>query len=315
MPGVWVFSEKKELNLELLSIGQKLSSDLNQELITFCFSQQEAEDYIKAGGQRVFVLPEREGEVPLEAYAEIFGELAEKEKPEVFLLGATLRGKQIAAQVASKLKTGLSTDCIAVSVENGTPVFERLVYGGLGVQKVAAKSRPAMATIPEKTYPRAELGERQGVIEKLTQLVAGREKIVATKPRRSEALDLSEAKIIVGVGRGIEREEDLSLARDLCKVLGAELACSRPLAEEMNWLPEERYIGLSGQKVKPDLYIAIGISGQVQHMAGVRDAKLILAINRDENAPIFKAADYGIVGDLYEVVPSLTKELQNALGG
>jgi electron transfer flavoprotein alpha subunit len=111
----------------------------------------------------------------------------------------------------------------------------------------------------------------------------------------------------------VEKKEDIGLVKELADVLGGEVACSRPIAEELHWLPEEVYLGISGKKVKPDLYVGVGISGQIQHVTGIRDSKVIFAINRDENAPIFEAADYGIVGDLYQVVPKLVEELKSAL--
>jgi electron transfer flavoprotein alpha subunit len=128
-----------------------------------------------------------------------------------------------------------------------------------------------------------------------------------------QAVDITEAKIIVCVGRGVEKKEDVELARELAQVLGGEVACSRPVAEELRWLPEEVYLGISGKKVKPDLYVGVGVSGQIQHVTGIRDSKVIFAINKDENAPIFEAADYGIVGDLYQVVPKLIQELKSVL--
>ena len=118
---------------------------------------------------------------------------------------------------------------------------------------------------------------------------------------------------VVCVGRGLDKQEDIDLARQLAQVLGGEVGCSRPIAEELQWLPEEVYIGISGKKVKPALYLGIGVSGQVQHITGIRDSKVIFAVNKDENAPIFEAADYGIVGDLYSVVPMLIDELKAAL--
>ena len=126
-------------------------------------------------------------------------------------------------------------------------------------------------------------------------------------------MDITEAKIVVCVGRGVEKKEDVELARELARVLGGEVGCSRPVAEELHWLPEEVYLGISGKKIKPDLYVGVGVSGQIQHVTGIRDTKVIFAINKDENAPIFDAADYGIVGDLYQVVPKLIQELKSAL--
>ena len=130
------------------------------------------------------------------------------------------------------------------------------------------------------------------------------------KDKTPKELRIEEADIIVSVGRGLKKKEDLVLVELLAKALGGVVGCSRAVAADLKWLPEEHWVGLSGHKVKPKLYIAIGISGQVQHIAGIRDAKTIIAINNDPNAPIFKACDYGIVGDLYEVVPKLTEILK-----
>lgn len=135
-------------------------------------------------------------------------------------------------------------------------------------------------------------------------------KVTAQQTDAQASVDLGSAKRIVSVGRGFKAEEDLGLARDLASALGAELACSRPLAEGVGWMSKDSYVGVSGQSVKPDIYLAIGISGQLQHLAGARDAKVIVAVNSDEHAPIFAHADYGIVGDLYEVVPALTTALR-----
>jgi electron transfer flavoprotein alpha subunit len=130
-------------------------------------------------------------------------------------------------------------------------------------------------------------------------------------PIESEGADISAAQRLVTVGRGFREKSDLALAEDLAKALGAEIACTRGVAEDYHWLPIERYIGISGRKVKPELYLGAGVSGQVQHVVGMRDSKVIAAVNNDEKAPIFEAADYGIVGDIYEVLPLLTAALKN----
>ena len=135
-------------------------------------------------------------------------------------------------------------------------------------------------------------------------------KVLERKVKTREAKDINEARVVVSVGRGIEKKEDLAIARELADVLGGEIGCTRPISEEMHWLPEELCIGLSGVQIKPDLYVGLGISGQIQHVTGIRNARVICAINKDENAPIFGVADFGIVGDLYSVVPKLIQELK-----
>jgi electron transfer flavoprotein alpha subunit len=137
--------------------------------------------------------------------------------------------------------------------------------------------------------------------------------VVSRAPKQRGSVDITGAKKNVCVGRGLAKKEDIGIARELAQVLGGEVGCSRPVAEELQWLPEEVYLGISGKTVKPLLYLSLGVSGQVQHITGIRDSKVIFAINRDENAPIFDAADFGIVGDLYQVVPRLIEELKTAL--
>jgi len=135
-------------------------------------------------------------------------------------------------------------------------------------------------------------------------------RILERKPKEKVAKDIAEARVIVCAGRGFDKKEDLALARELADALGGELGATRPLTEEMHWLPEDLCIGLSGVQVKPELYVGLGVSGQIQHMTGVRGAKIVCAVNRDENAPIFALSDFGIVGSLYEVVPKLIAELK-----
>jgi electron transfer flavoprotein alpha subunit len=171
-----------------------------------------------------------------------------------------------------------------------------------------------MATIAPRIFePALPSADRTGQVRELEPAPMGLAKVVDRKPKVKQSGDIRDAKVLVCVGRGLEKEEDLALAKNLANVLGGELACTRPIAEEMHWMPEETYIGLSGQKVKPEIYIGIGISGQIQHVTGIRDSRLICAINRDENAAIFEVSDYGIVGDLYKVLPELTRELKQAL--
>jgi len=189
-----------------------------------------------------------------------------------------------------------------------------MLFGGLAVQTLLPVTRPQMATIPPRTFdPAAPQEGREGTIRELPAAPPSPVTVVSRTAKVRESVDITEAKIVVCVGRGVEKKEDVELVRELARVLGGEVGCSRPVAEELHWLPEEVYLGISGKKVKPDLYVGVGISGQIQHVTGIRDSKVIFAINKDENAPIFEAADYGIVGDLYKVVPKLIQELKSAL--
>jgi electron transfer flavoprotein alpha subunit len=214
------------------------------------------------------------------------------------------------------LNTGLCSGCIGFELDKEKKILrmERLLYGGLAVQTVICTTRPQMAAISPRVFDPAPMVEgNEGKVREIPDMPSSTVTVISRTAKSREAVDITEAKIIVCIGRGLEKEEDVKLARDLADVLGGEVGCSRPIAEELRWLPEDVYLGISGKKVKPDLYIGVGVSGQIQHVTGIRDSKIIVAINRDENAPIFEASDYGIVGDLYQVVPMLIEELKKTL--
>ena len=317
MAGVWILAESRSQTLELLNVAVGLAGKMGTQVAAFIWDDpQSAQEYIAHGADQVLVLPPLTKDQPLETYVPVIVGEARQEDPDIFLVAATSRLKEMAARIAARLNTGLCSGCIALQFDESSQglVMERLVFGGAAVQTVTCTTRPQMATIAPRTFaPATTMADRKGQIRELKSPSPGLVKILESKPKVRQSGDISEAKVLVCVGRGIEKEEDMALARELAEVVGGELACTRPIAEELHWLPEETYIGLSGQKVKPDLYIGIGISGQIQHVTGIRDSRLICAINRDENADIFGMSDYGIVGDLYSVLPELTRELKQAL--
>ena len=316
MAGIWVFAESREQTLELLNAGKGLAGDFGTKLTAFALDRELAGEYIAHGADEVLLLPPLAQDEPLESYVPVMADAARREDPEVFLLAATQRGKEIAARISARLNTGLCSGCSGFGFDKEKKLLqmERLFFGGLAVQTVVSPTRPQMATIAPRTFEPASAQEgRQGEIRELAAPPSSGVKVVRRTPKSREAVDITEAKIVVCVGRGVEKKEDIGLVKELADVLGGEVACSRPIAEELHWLPEEVYLGISGKKVRPDLYVGVGISGQIQHVTGIRDSKIIFAINRDENAPIFEAADYGIVGDLYQVVPKLVEELKSAL--
>ncbi len=316
MAGVWILAESREQTLELLSAGIDLAAQLGAKVAAFATDSQLAEEYIRHGCDEVLLLPPLAENQPLESYVPVIVEEALLTGPEIILAGASQRGREMAARIAASLNTGLCSGCTGLRLdpEKKQLVMERMLFGGAAVQTVVCPARPQMATIPPRTFEQAQLAQgHEGQVRQLPAAPPSRVTVVERTPRASEAVDITEAKVVVCVGRGLEKKEDISLARELAGVLGGEVGCSRPVAEDLRWLPEELYLGISGKKVKPDLYIGLGVAGQIQHVSGIRDSKVIVGINRDENAPIFEAADYGIVGDLYDVVPKLVKELKAAL--
>jgi electron transfer flavoprotein alpha subunit len=317
MAGIWIFGENKEQTEELLSVGSDLALKMGTTISVFLLKNTgNADDYIACGADEVIVLPPLAEDQPLDAYIPVIAEEAHMDDPDMFLLTATVRGKDFAARLAGRLKTGLCSECIDLTIkeQDGTVEMKRLAFGGAAVQTVVCTTRPVMATIPPRTFQRTLTrdDDRQGKVRELPAPLQSMSTVLERKPKETAAQDITESRVVVCAGRGIENEDDLGLARQLAAVLGGEIGCTRPISEESHWLPEELCIGLSGISVKPDLYIGLGVSGQVQHITGIRDAKVISAVNRDEHAPIFEASDYGIVGDLYDVVPELIEAVKAA---
>ena len=314
MGGIWIFADSRGQTLELLNVGRRLAADMKLNLSVFLLNDPDgADDCISRGADEVLLLSALTEDQSLEAFLPLLGEEAKKSDPDVFLFAATARGKELAARVAVHLETGLCSSCTSLIYDPARKVvvMERLAHGGAAVQKVVCRTRPVMATIPPGTFEPAAVEEgRSGKTRELPAAPPSRIKVQERKVKEREAQDIGEARVVVAVGRGFEKKEDLAMARELAAVLGGEIGCTRPLSEEMHWLPEEACIGLSGAQVKPDLYMGVGVSGQIQHVTGIRNARVICAINKDENAPIFSVADFGIVGDLYDVVPKLMQKLK-----
>jgi electron transfer flavoprotein alpha subunit len=317
MPGIWIFAERKDLTLELLTIARGLASQTGVKVTAIVSDQIDQSDiYIAGGADEVVLLSPLAEDISLDAWIPVIAAETKEADPDIFLVAATARGKDFAARLAARLETGLCSNCIALHrEEDGTMVMERLAYGGAAAQQVSCATRPAMATIPPRTFAPAPADQsRSGEIRKLPAPPSSPVRILARKMKERTSQDITEAKTVICVGRGMEKEEDIDLARQLADLVGGEVGCTRPISEELHWLSDDLCIGLSGVQVKPELYIGLGVSGQIQHVTGIRGARVICAVNKDENAPIFQAADLGIVGDLYDVTPRLIEGLLKASG-
>jgi len=241
--------------------------------------------------------------------------------PDLVLLPHTYQVRDFAPKLAASLGKGMIGDCIAYRNENGRLVFVRQMFQGKTVADVSfAGAAPWFATFQAGAY-RADLAAShpsgKAPVRKVS--VDLKPEQIRTKPlelfrEAKQAVDLTQAPIIVAVGRGIKAPENIALAEKLAKAIGGEIAASRPICDE-GWLPMERQIGSSGQTVAPKLYLALGISGAIQHVVGMKGSRTIVAINKDQNAPIFEVADYGIVGDIFELIPALTEELEKSKSG
>lgn len=308
MAGIWIYSEDTIVAQQIMTMARPLADQLGQQLCVMTIYEQDAPEFVAAGADKVYVL--KSNSAWPESYAPAVAALAVQESPTALFIGATLRGKDLAAKVAARLKTGLVTDAFAVRLENSEIETDRVMYGGLAVCTEILQGI-AVVTIPPRTFDMpAKDSSRTGDIVIVDAGVDSAMVVGNVCPIVRQGADITKAEKLVCVGRGLGKQEDMKLAQDLAGALGAEIGCTRSIAEDYHWLPNETYIGLSGQKVKPALYLSMGVSGQVQHVAGIRDSKVIVAIDSNENAPIFAAADYGIVGDLYEIVPLLTEAIK-----
>jgi electron transfer flavoprotein alpha subunit len=315
--GVWVFSERHDSALEILGKGREIADKLNTELgaVLVGFNvQKKADELIKYGADKVYLADNQALErFQIEAYLSVLHDLAVNYKPEIILVGSTTNGKPLAARLATRLGVGCAPDCARLNVDDQRRlVGERITYGGNAVTKITFKARPQIATVPARAFEKPEPKDHNGQLMKLeVKVEEPKTKIVETKPLETSNVRIEDADVIISCGRGLEKKEDKALLDELATVLCGQVGCSRPLAEDRKWFTE--WVGLSGHKVTPKLYIACGISGVIQHVAGIRDAKVIVAINKDPEAPIFEVADYGVVGNLYEILPALKEALKKQL--
>jgi electron transfer flavoprotein alpha subunit len=243
--------------------------------------------------------------------------LIRKANPALVLFPHTYQVRDFVPKLATRFGRAFVSDVISVRVENGAPIFVRQLFQGKLNGDVAVSGEgPQFASIQAGAWRADALEAGTAKMETLAPLLDAatiRQKPEAPFRESARAVDLSAAELIVSVGRGIKEKDNIGMVEDLARAMGAELAASRPICDA-GWLPMERQVGSSGQTVSPKLYMAIGISGAIQHLVGMKGAKTIVAINKDANAPIFEVADYGIVGDLFEVVPALIEEVKKAKG-
>jgi electron transfer flavoprotein alpha subunit len=303
---------------EAMAAAQELAGDQPIEAIVLGANPADAASEIAlAAVAAVHVLdsPTLEPYTP-DGYTDALQKAIDALKPSHVVLPHTYRTRDFAPKLAARMDRALVTDCVAIK-RGERPTFVRPVYQGKIVAEVAAEGdQPHFVSVQIGAYraEQAKRGSAPAPIKTMSvALVAAaiRQKVEEPFQEAKQAVDLSQAERIVAVGRGIKAQEHIALAEKLATALGAQLAASRPICDS-GWLPMERQVGSSGQTVAPKLYIALGISGAIQHVVGMKGARTIVAINKDADAPIFEIADYGIVGDLFEIVPAMIAELEKA---
>ncbi|MDA4114050.1 MAG: electron transfer flavoprotein subunit alpha/FixB family protein [Thaumarchaeota archaeon] len=297
------FSEDPELSLELAGGAAALAGRSGQKASTVIVDTPREPH----PGQVILLTSDTPIGGNYELIAGALAGLVATKGPATFLIGATRLGRQVAAKLAVMLGMGVLSDVRDLRIEQEELTGVREAYAGRFKARVACVL-PCIALVPPGGSE-AEPGAPPSVEEVRVSGLRSRVKYLEVRPKSASSVDLKNAERIVAVGRGFKKKEDLILAEKLAKALGAVLGASRPLSSDLGWLGEEYHIGLTGIYVKPKLYVAIGISGQLQHVAGIKDSKVIVAINSDRQAPIFQVADYGIVGDLYVILPTLTRGL------
>ena len=337
--GVYVFAQQVDNELsgiafELLGKAKELAADLSTDVTAVLIGSGVkglADQLAEYGADKVIVVDDPElKEYRTEPYAHALASVINEYKPEIVLVGATAIGRDLGPRVSARVATGLTADCTVLEIgdfpinpipnqeqKHNQLLMTRPAFGGNTIATIACPdNRPQMATV------------RPGVMQKIDPIAGAKAEVIEYNPgftpnnkyveildvvkELSDTVDIMDAKILVSGGRGVGSAENFKILQDLADVIGGTVSCSRAVVDN-GWLPKELQVGQTGKTVRPNVYFAIGISGAIQHTAGMEESDIIVAINKDETAPIFDVADYGIVGDLNKIVPKLTEELKKVV--
>jgi electron transfer flavoprotein alpha subunit len=317
-PRILIFSESSDTLAELLTVGRALGGPAGGHVTAVAIGPNAtalAEDCLTRGVDETLVTQTAGAGIPgAEELVLVLREAVRATDPDIILVGSTRMGNDIVARLAQALEVPCATNCMALRRDqDGNLEIERRVYGGRFTATQVLTGRPQVASVPPSRFPKEPVQEVRGSKKELAvALPPPRVRIQATSPRVRSAVDVTKAEVIIAAGRGVKKAEDLALLDTLAGVLGGVVAGSRPLTGDVDWLPTDRRVGLSGQTVKPNLYMACGISGQIEHIVGMKGARTVVAINNDPKAPIHAEADYSVIGDLYEIVPAFLEALERA---
>ena len=305
----------RKVTYEVLSEGRRIADSLGTDLIAVVLGagmDAAAGELGQYGADKVLVVDNSAlAEQMTEPYTNVIAEIVGNQSAEVIIIGASSQGKDLAARLAARLNAGLAMDCVAVRVEGGALAATRPMYAGKVLADVSLTANPRIVAIRPNAMSIAE-NPKDGAVEKLTIDPGPKRLRFVEKKLETEKVELTEADIIVSGGRGMGGS-DYTIVEELAEVLGAAVGASRSAVDE-GWRPHSDQVGQTGKTVSPNLYVACGISGAIQHLAGMSSSKVIVAINKDPEAPIFTKADYGVVGNLFEVVPLITEEIKKRKG-
>ncbi|MFC1581222.1 electron transfer flavoprotein subunit alpha/FixB family protein [Thermodesulfobacteriota bacterium] len=313
--------EIRKVSYEVVSEGRRLADAMGQEVTALLLGsnvKDKASTLAHYGADKVLVADDPQLETyTTDAYVAVIADLVKANDPALLILGASVQGKDLAARLSARLGVGMAQDCTVLSVEDGNLVAERPIYAGKAYAKVTfGENRPHMATARPNVMAMNEPDTSKAgeIVDAPVALDAGELKTKVAEVLRDESgkVDLTEADKIVSGGRGMKGPENYQILEDLADAIGASVGASRS-AVDAGWRPHADQVGQTGKVVSPNLYIACGISGAIQHLAGMSTSKVIVAINKDPDAPIFQKADYGVVDDLFTVVPALTEEIKKVM--
>jgi electron transfer flavoprotein alpha subunit len=307
------------LSSQLLAIGQRLAAEMRVDLVAAAVGHR-MENVVEGlqghGTDRILVVDNPA--LPLasaEVQAHVFAEVARQIDPRLVLIGYSLVGMELTPAIANKLGMNALTNCVNIELRDGAVTVTRPLFDGtMHAHIVLDETATAVVALQKGSVPATAPSAKKAVVQSIAidvNSIPSRSRVLEITEESKGDVDLGKAEIIVAVGRGIGDQEKIHFTAELAEALGGTLACSRPVVD-VGWLPRERQVGASGKSVAPKVYVACGISGAIQHLTGMRDSKRIIAINKDPNAPIFQVAHIGVVGDLFEIVPALTKAAQKA---
>lgn len=315
MPGVLVFLESngaklKKASREALSIGRKLAEAAGGDVVAFATDAAAADEAGRFGAKKLYVSDA--GPYLTETYTAALVKVAKDVQPSVLLFAGTSNGRDLAPRVAARLNVGVASDVDRLEWTDGKLRARRPVYSGKAFATVDVTGTPAIATTRPNAFPAEEAGGGAAEVVNVTADAAdARVKLVETRTPEAGELSIAEADIIVSGGRGLKEAANFSYIRDLAHAIGGAVGASRATVDA-GWIDHQHQVGQTGRVVSPNVYIAAGVSGAIQHLAGMSSSKHIIAINKDPEAPIFRVADLGVVGDLFQILPVLTEEVKKA---
>jgi electron transfer flavoprotein alpha subunit len=308
--------EVRDITYEMLFKADQLCRAYSHNLTAVMFGGKDegfAEDILRKADKVIVFEDERLKDYDSDMYKDILQRLVVEERPFLTLMGHTSWGMDLAPALSVKTGYPLATDCVDILLEDGRPKVIRQIYSGKVYSKVSFReSQGYLITVRQGAFTPEDMEERQGELVKKevpADVPEPRRQFVEFVDAGVGAVDISQAELLVSIGRGVGEEENVPVVKELADLMGGVIACSRPVVDK-NWLPKYHQVGTSGKSVKPKVYLALGISGAFQHVAGISGAGTVIAVNKDKKAPIFRVADYGVVDDLFKVVDALKAKLQ-----